>query len=205
MELERCWRVLNREPGVSFEWIVDEAMGLETLATMDRQQRERLTEMGADFSLDEPAQAAFYRDRLGERLRSGAVVITALRAGDDLIGALYAVAHGPSVVVLRICNAGKAWAKASPGRLILHKSIEAFCKRGFEVCDLSIGDYDYKRRFGTVRMPLVDFVGAMTLRGQLAAARHWAVATLRTYPQLDASVRRLADRAKSSRRPAKGA
>ena len=203
MELERCWRVLHREKSVAFEHVRNEATGLALLDIMDRQQRERLTETGSLFTLDEPAQAAFYRHRLGERLANGSVILTAIRVNGEVIAAQYAVTDGHTAVVLRISNAGKTWSRVSPGRLIVHKSIGCLYGLGFKVCDLSIGDYDYKRRFGVVRTPLVDLVVALSWTGQVAATRHWAVSTLRGFPQVDARVRALARRLKPRRRASK--
>jgi CelD/BcsL family acetyltransferase involved in cellulose biosynthesis len=203
MELERCWRVLTRDVTATFEHVRDEATALQILDTMDRQQRERLTETGSVFTLDEPAQAAFYRHRLAERLANGSVILTVLRANGEVVAAQYAVSDGVTAVVLRIANAGKTWSRVSPGRLIVQKSIACFYELGLKVCDLSIGDYDYKRRFGVVRTPLLDLVTALSWRGQLAATRHRAVGTLRAYPEVDARVRALARRLKPRRRASK--
>lgn len=194
MELERCWRVLQREHAFKFEAVTDAARAHELLDIMDRQQRERLTEIGSMFSLDEPAQAAHYRHDLARRLANGTVILTALRVGEDVIACQYAVSDGHTAIVLRISNAGKAWSRVSPGRLIVHKSIEQAYQSGHKVCDLSIGDYDYKRRFDVVRTPLVDLVTALSWRGRPAATRHWAATTLRRYPVLDEQIRRLTAR-----------
>jgi CelD/BcsL family acetyltransferase involved in cellulose biosynthesis len=192
MELERCWRVLQRETTVTFDHVRDHATALDVLDIMDRQQRERLDEVGSIFSLDEPAQAAFYRDRLAERLASGTVLMTVIRANGEVIAALYAIADGETAVVLRISNAGKGWSRVSPGRLVVHRAIECAFGLGHKTLDLSIGDYDYKRRFGVMRTPLIDLVTALSWHGRSAAAKHWAVGALRARPALDAKVRRLA-------------
>lgn len=194
MELERCWRVLHRDATVTFEHVRDVDTALAVLSVMDRQQRERLDELGSPFSLDEPAQAAFYRHRLAERLADGTVIITAIRVGGEIVAAQYAISDGQTAVVLRISNAGKNWSKVSPGRLIVHRSIECAYGLGLKTLDLSIGDYDYKRRFGVTRTPLIDVVMALSWKGQSAATRHWLVGALRSRPGLDAQVRHAASR-----------
>jgi CelD/BcsL family acetyltransferase involved in cellulose biosynthesis len=204
MELERCWRVLNREPNVAFEHVTSLDRALAVIDTMDRHQRDRLQELGSTFKLDEPAQASFYRHDLAARLNAGTVQLTCIRAGTDIVAALLAVADGHTAIVLRISNAGKDWSKVSPGRLIVHKSIEQFYAQGLKVCDLSVGDYDYKRRFGVVRTPLIDLVAALSWRGKPAAAKHWAIGTLRANPALDQRVRQLAQALQRPARPDKG-
>jgi CelD/BcsL family acetyltransferase involved in cellulose biosynthesis len=190
MELERCWRIFQREPSATFTRVLDVAEALSVIDLMDQQQRQRLAETGAAFALDQPTQAAFYRHNLAQRLGDGSVIITALRSSGELIAALYAIADGRDAIVLRIAHAGKSWSKMSPGRLVVHGTFELLCREGYASVDLSIGDYDYKRRFGVAHIPLTDLVAALSWRGQAVAARHWVVGQVRSRPELDARLRR---------------
>ncbi len=201
MELERNWRVLRREPTAKFVRIHDVDEALAAIATMDQQQRLRLTEIGSKFGLDQPVQAAFYRQNLARRLAESSVIVTSLQTGGQTIAVLYAISDTRTAIVLRISHAGKSWSKLSPGRLIVHGTLEALHNAGFAAVDLSVGEYDYKRRFGVVPTPMTDLVAALSWRGQAAAARHWAVAKLRARPGLEKRVRKLLNQISSLSRP----
>jgi CelD/BcsL family acetyltransferase involved in cellulose biosynthesis len=195
MELERSWRVFQRHPEARFERVRDAAQAMRTLDVMDQQQRARMTEAGQPFLLDRPAEAALYRHDLARRLAAGEVVISVLMAGADIVATAYAVSNGSVPALVRISNAGGVWTKASPGRLIVHQTLHHLAAEGFPQLDLSVGDYDYKRRFGPRKTPLFDLVSAVSWRGRTSALRHRAVDTLRRHPRLEARLRRLLGKA----------
>ena len=56
--------------------------------------------------------------------------------------------------------------------------------------DFSVGNYDYKRRFGVTPLPLVDISAALSLRGLPYALRDRAARELRNYPKLSAYLKR---------------
>lgn len=194
MEFERSNRVLQRSRDAYFVRIRDTQAALAAIDFMDRQQRQRLEDLGQPFVLDQPPQAALYRHDLSARLDSGAVVVTALMAEDEMVAALYGVGDGKTLIVLRIANAGRAWSKVSPGRLIVHRTMEHMHACGFASVDLSIGDFAYKRRMNAVATPLVDFVMARSWKGRASELRHRAVTALRRYPLVDTKLRRVLGR-----------
>ncbi|GMA76016.1 hypothetical protein GCM10025880_24330 [Methylorubrum aminovorans] len=55
--------------------------------------------------------------------------------------------------------------------------------------DFSIGNYDYKRRFGTEPLALVDLVAPLGWRGLAPALRARLVGRLRAHPELDRRLR----------------
>ena len=60
----------------------------------------------------------------------------------------------------------------------------ALHQQGVRQFDLSIGNYDYKRRFGAARFPLVDVSVALSWRGMPYALRDRAAQHLRRHPWL---------------------
>ena len=66
---------------------------------------------------------------------------------------------------MRVSNAGEKWSHCSPGRLIIDRTIAALHKEGVREFDFSVGDYDYKRRFGATQFALVDIGAALSWRG----------------------------------------
>jgi CelD/BcsL family acetyltransferase involved in cellulose biosynthesis len=191
MEFERCWRVFQRSAGARFVRVRDEVEALVVLDSMDRQQRARLEEMGQEFRLDRPVERALYRHDLGPRLAAGTAIVTALMDGPDVVASLYAISDGETPVLVRLANAGGGWRNASPGRLIVHRTLHHLAAEGFKRCDLGIGDYDYKRRLDPIKTPLLDLIHGATWRGRALELRHRAVATLRQHPQLETRLRRL--------------
>jgi CelD/BcsL family acetyltransferase involved in cellulose biosynthesis len=62
--------------------------------------------------------------------------------------------------------------------------------QGVRHFDLSIGNYDYKRRFGAKPLPLTDVSIALSWRGMPYALRDRTAQGLRRYPRLAERVRR---------------
>ncbi len=194
MEFERCWRVFQRRQDACFLRTRDVGEALRILDAMDQQQRARLNEIGQAFLLDRPVEAAFYRHDLARRLAANEVIVTALMDGPNVVAALYAFSDGETPAVVRISNAGGEWSNVSPGRLIVHRTMHHLASEGFRHFDLSVGDYDYKRRLGPHKTPLLERVTAASWRGQTSALRQRAVGLVRRHPQWDARLRRLLGR-----------
>lgn len=193
-ELERSWRVFSREPETAFRIVTDQDEAQRVLEVMARQQEARMRSIGADYRLDETEFDAFYRRLVGRGLGRGYAVVSALMAGDEVVAALLGIRDADTYVMIRISNAGEGWSNCSPGRLVIDKTMEALHREGCRSFDFSIGDYDYKRRFGVEPLQLVDLIVPLGWRGLKGAARARLVATLRRYPALDNRIRALACR-----------
>ena len=194
MEFERCWRVFLKAPDATFVRLREAAPAQRAIDFLDRQQSVRMAESGLPFQLDRPREAAFYRHDLAQRLATGDVVVTAMMCGGEMVAALYGIANAQTTVILRIANAGPTWAKISPGRLIVHRTLHHLHETGVRAVDLSIGDYDYKRRMGPVATPLVDLVTALSWKGRAFALRHRAITAVRGYPAVEMQLRRILGR-----------
>jgi CelD/BcsL family acetyltransferase involved in cellulose biosynthesis len=192
IQLPRRWRVFTRHPGARFEVVtgVDEA--LRILDVMDHQQHERMKQLGQKFVLDEPHYAKFYRDLVGRGLAEGYAVVSALICGDEVVATTLGLRHGPHYSLLRNTNAGKQWSNCSPSQLCIERTMATLHGQGVRHFDLSIGNYDYKRRFGAEPLPLTDIGIALSWRGMPYVLRDHAVERLRRYPRLGGQVRRAA-------------
>jgi CelD/BcsL family acetyltransferase involved in cellulose biosynthesis len=91
--------------------------------------------------------------------------------------------------LLRTSNAGQQWANCTPGLLCVERTMAALHEQGLRNFDLSIGNYDYKRRFGAKPTPLTDVSIALSWRGAPYALRDRAAQGLRRYPRLAERVR----------------
>jgi CelD/BcsL family acetyltransferase involved in cellulose biosynthesis len=189
-ELERSWRVFTRNPAATFKITADRIEALWILATMEVQQGTRMQHLGLNFVLNEETCAAFYRNLVGENLRSGYAVLSALTVGDEVVATLLGIRSGSRYVMVRISNAGEKWSNCSPGRLIIERTMAALHKDGVRSFDFSIGNYAYKRRFGVAPLPLADITAALSWRGTPYVLRDRAVRELRRHPRLAALVGR---------------
>jgi CelD/BcsL family acetyltransferase involved in cellulose biosynthesis len=190
-ELRRTWRVFNRRENVSFECIEDPREALNVLEAMEAQQQTRLDELGLAYKLGDPVTASLYRNLLARNIASGFAVLGILKSGSECVAGLLGIRQGNRVVFIRLTNAGGEWTNCSPGRLVISRLLPELHARGLRKFDFSVGNFTYKRHFGAVRQPMVDFSAPRSLRGGLVHARLMMGAVLRRYPGLRRAVRRI--------------
>jgi CelD/BcsL family acetyltransferase involved in cellulose biosynthesis len=100
------------------------------------------------------------------------------------------IRQGTNFSLLRTSYGGERWASCSPGLLVVERTMAVLHKEGVRRFDLSIGNYDYKRRFGARQFPLTDVSIALSWRGIPFALRDHAAQGLRRYPRLAAGIAR---------------
>lgn len=182
MQMPRSWRVFSRHDGARFEIATDVARAYELMDVMDVQQQARMRELGSPFVLNDAAHARFYREVACQGIADGYAVVSALVCEEGIVGTSFGVRQGATYYLLRISHAGESWSSCSPGRLIIERTMAALHAKGVRRFDLSIGNQDYKRRFGAVRVPLTDVSVALSWRGLPFALRDHAAQGLRRYP-----------------------
>lgn len=190
-ELERSWRVFSRADGAGLHVVTDPRVALDVLGRMERLQSRRMHELGQPYTMDEPVTADFYRRLIARGLTQDYAVLTLLRSHNELVAALLGVRDGDSYVMIRLAHAGADWSRVSPGRLLIHKTLERLHGEGCRNFDFSVGNYAYKRRFGPLRTPLFDYVEARSPKGLPMALHAHAAGWLRRRPALRERVRRL--------------
>ncbi|MBR0755530.1 GNAT family N-acetyltransferase [Bradyrhizobium jicamae] len=188
-ELERSWRVFTRDPSATFKIADDADEALKILSTTEVQQGSRMQSLGINFVLNDESCAEFYRGLVRDGIGSGYALVTALMAGEEVVATLLGIRTGARYVMIRISNAGDKWSNCSPGRLIIERTMAALHRDGVREFDFSVGNYAYKRRFGPVRMPLLDLSAALSWRGWRHALRDRAARELRRYPKLTARIK----------------
>lgn len=182
MQMPRCWRVFDRHQGARFEIATDVARARELLDVMDVQQQARMQKLGSPFVLNDETHARFYREVVHQGLDEGYAVVSALVCDEGIIGTSFGIRQGATYYLLRISHAGDSWSSCSPGLLIIERTMAALHAKGVRRFDLSIGNQDYKRRFGAERVPLTDVSVALSWRGLPFAWRDHAAQGLRRYP-----------------------
>jgi CelD/BcsL family acetyltransferase involved in cellulose biosynthesis len=189
-ELERSWRVFTRHPEAAFRVVTAPDDITRVMAAMEAQQSERMNGLGVEYLLDHPAVADLYRTVAREGIADGSAVLTALTAGEEIVGALLGLRNRDTYVMVRIAHAGGEWANSSPGRLIIERTLCHLHARGLRRFDFSIGNYAYKRRFAPERTRLVDVVVPLSLRGVPPTVRALAAERVRRWPHFRAFIRR---------------
>ena len=197
--LERSWRVFTRDSAARLQIVTDRDQALRVLSVMEIQQGARMRHLGLNFVLNDESSAVFYRRLVGEGLRGGYAVLSALTVGEEVVATLLGIRVGSRYVMLRNSHAGEKWSNCSPGRLIIERTMAALHKDGVRSFDFSIGNYAYKRRFGVAPLALVDFTAALGWRGIPSALRDRAVHELRRYPRLAGLARRALGKRRASR------
>jgi len=184
MQMPRCWRVFSRHAGARFEIATDVARAHELLDVMDVQQQARMRKLGSPFVLNDETHARFYREVARQGVAEGYAVVSALVCDDGVIATSLGVRQGATYYLLRISHAGESWSSCSPGLLVTERTMAALHARGVRRFDLSIGNQDYKRRFGAQKVPLTDVSVALSWRGLPYAWRDHAAQGLRRHPRL---------------------
>ncbi len=205
-ELERSWRLFVRD-GVDARFVraSDPGEAKRILAQLSGLQRERITSLGKPYVLDEEGCHDFYERLIEQGLGSGYTVVTALISGEfDVVAGLLSVSDGRSLAMLRLGQAGGAWARCSPGRLLFDRTMHAMHAAGLTEFDFTIGDYAYKETFRVERTPLVDVIRPLTLRGRATFGFERAGMRtrehLRSMPFLYEALKRIAGGIRGNRR-----
>jgi CelD/BcsL family acetyltransferase involved in cellulose biosynthesis len=188
--LLKAWRVFTREPRAKFEIVTDPEAASRVMAAMEVQQGARMQALGLSYSLNDQAQAAFYRDLVAANLRTGYTVLTALTVGEEVVATLLGIRIGARYVMVRFSNAGEKWASCSPGLLVIERTMAALHADGVRSFDFGTGNYLYKRKFGVTQLPLLNVTRALSWRGKPLALRDRIVRELRRYPRFAARVSR---------------
>ncbi|MCK1542762.1 GNAT family N-acetyltransferase [Bradyrhizobium sp. 147] len=186
MQMPRCWRVFSRHAGARFEIAADVARAHELLDVMDVQQQARMRKLGSPFILNDESHARFYREIARQGVAEGYAVLSALVCDEGVVATSLGVRQDATYYLLRISHAGDSWSSCSPGLLVAERTMAALHARGVRRFDLSIGNQDYKRRFGAQRVPLTDVSIALSWRGLPYAWRDHAAQGLRRHPRLAA-------------------
>jgi len=186
MQMPRCWRVFSRHAGARFEIATDVARARELLDVMDVQQQSRMRKLGSRFVLNDETHAQFYREVARQGVADGYAVISALVCDEAVVATTLGVRFGATYFLLRISHAGESWSSCSPGLLVTERTMAALHAEGVRRFDLSIGNQDYKRRFGAEPVPLTDVSVALSWRGMPFAWRDHAAQGLRRHPRLAA-------------------
>jgi len=191
-EAERSFRVLETHGAWSFQRAETPQDIAEGFCELERQQAARHVDKGDQYALAAPHYAAFYRDLLDAS--PDTTHLFTLKVNGVIMAVLLGITHRDTFTLLRIANGGEAWRQVSPGRLIVIEAMRYFCPRGVTTFDMGMGDYAFKRNFGTQPTPLTDLIVPMSWRGIPVIAAHRLKDRLRENDTLRSAVRTVKSR-----------
>ncbi|MCR9139347.1 MAG: GNAT family N-acetyltransferase [Alphaproteobacteria bacterium] len=110
---------------------------------------------------------AFYRDVAVRGTTEGFAGTWRMRAGDEDVGYVFGVTHGGRFYYLLIGCDYEDFGNYSPGLQMYDAIIKDWMEQGGTCFDFTIGDEDFKRKFGTTATPIYGFYKAGSLFGRI--------------------------------------
>src|SRR5262249_3533861 len=101
-ELERSWRVFTRDPAAAFAIVTDANEALRVLSITEVQQGTRMQSLGRNYALNDETCAAFYRNLVRDGVGNGYALVSALKAGEEVVATLLGIRTGSRYVMIRI-------------------------------------------------------------------------------------------------------
>lgn len=129
-----------------------------------------------------PEKRAFFTQATEIFAGTGALTLSALMVGDEIVATMWGLTHCRRYYGLVIGNEAGEWAKFSPGRILYHRMLRWLHERGVERMDVGIGDETWKLEQCDVTIPLAMKTEPVTWRGRLYIRRTDAMRRLRASP-----------------------
>lgn len=177
----RKLKKLQRRGAVEFTSPADASARAELLDAMFAMRRARFAELGRRDYLDQPGVQTFYRALAQDT--DGVVEIAGLKLNGEVLAVIYGLRHnGRFTLLIPTMTSDDRWRDCSPGLVAMHLLIEQGRALGWHTFDFSIGEMQYKSRFGAQKVDLFEVQRALRLRAvpRVVVARlRSAVRTLR--------------------------
>lgn len=154
-----------------FEFVVAKTASefSDIVEAMFAQKERRYKETGARNILADINTRAFYRE-LGESVSGDVKVhLSALMLNGEILATHLGAFDQNRFYYLFPTFAGEAWAKFSPGRLLLENLVQWAIANRLQTFDFTIGGEAYKEIWCDSEMPLYRVVEPLTFRGQIFA------------------------------------
>ncbi|WP_417666472.1 GNAT family N-acetyltransferase [Roseibium sp.] len=139
---------------------------LHVYDTLVEQRRVRFDELGMSNGLNQPDQAAFYRELAARPFPESAAVIIALRCGDEIVAANLFMQSRTILNTVLLSIGDKRWHAMSPGIVLMMAALECAQQRGIEQFSFGTGMQEYKKRFGASRLPMRNLTHPLTVKGR---------------------------------------
>ncbi len=168
-KLQRRRKKFLALPGARFVIPQTMAEAEPFLARLDALQSKRIRAKGLEYGLDSPETRQFYTRVLAEGIEEGKTLIVAMMVGEEIIAVGYSILSEQEAVYVRMANAYGDYAQLALGLLVSDATMDEIHARGVSAFDFGLGDYRFKREFGSSPVLLRDLLLPLTFRGLLAA------------------------------------
>ncbi len=130
-----------------------------------RQRQERFAELGRRGNvLEQSDYRRFYRSATVESPLPLAR-LALLKVGGEIVASLFSLQRRDALHVIMSTFEGGEWKSCSLGNVLIQTAIEHCIAEGLATFDLTIGDEDYKQKFGARPSPLYATWVALTPLG----------------------------------------
>jgi len=152
-----------------YEHRADGARALDIMRALIVQKSARLEQMGAPSAFDEPAMCDFL-ERATLAAGDGALEMHALSVSGRIVATYAGLTRGARFsAMLNSFDTTDAFARCSPGELLLRALLRNLVERGFAGFDLGAGEARYKNAVCDETIELCDMALPTTWAGALAA------------------------------------
>jgi CelD/BcsL family acetyltransferase involved in cellulose biosynthesis len=134
---------------------------------MAQQKSRRWQETGSRDLFAEAGYLDFYRHLAQQGITGGEVIISGLQVKGQWIATHWGVRYDKRFYWLMPGYENDAWARYSPGRVLLDAVVQWSIEEKLSVFDLTVGDEGYKRQWADHVLPLYAGSYGVTLRGKL--------------------------------------
>jgi CelD/BcsL family acetyltransferase involved in cellulose biosynthesis len=122
--------------------------------TLIRQKARRYLELNGADGFDRPGYRAYFRRVTDALFATGAVHLSALQVGDDLLATHWGLVSNGRFYCLMLAYADHPLARFSPARLLVEELVAWCFANRIQVFDLGYGDTAWKAQFAPHRLEL---------------------------------------------------
>ena len=163
-DAKRKLNKLQKQGRVEFVCPTDAAGRNELLDAMFALRKARFSDLGRSDYLEQPGVCSFYRQLAGDP--DGIVHLTGLKVDGEVLAVVYGLLrHGRFTLLIPTMTSDERWAPFSPGLVAMYLTIEQGKTAGWHMFDFSVGDLQYKSRFGAEKVELFEVQRALSLKG----------------------------------------
>jgi len=149
------------------------------LAALLEQKQRRFEETRVPGFDAQQEKRAFYERATDAMAKAGALHLSALSFGGDIVAAQWSLIHDGRYYALVGSFDGRVYGRYSPGKVLYLMLLKHLFERGIEIADLGVGDEAYKKDHCDITIPLSVMTETQTAAGRFYLARLAGMARLR--------------------------
>lgn len=192
--IRRAKKLIEKQGEVTVEFYESPETLKPALATLMALRQIRFKALGLPEM--PPLGQNFYQNLISREDQGFKVRITTLMVSGEAVATCLGIIRNNTFHSLLLTFEMEKWHRFSPGILLCDAVLTRFAKdvQNNGYYDFSVGDNDYKKRFGSQTYPLYEWMAPKSVKGRGFYAAWRAKITLRRYPRLYATLKQIAGR-----------